>query len=760
MRKKVRDTYRVIGKELSNDQVYGKVTGAIKYCSDMQSVGMLHMKLKGSTVAHGKITAIHTEEAEKMEGVKAVFTYQNTPDTCYDRGRVERWEKAPYQERLFDQHIRFMGERVAAVVAVSEKIAKAACEKILVEYEEYPPLISVEEAEKGIPFHKDGNVYHVSDADRGDYKNARADYTFRNETHIGRMAHLQMETQAGRAVYDKSSKRLTVWSGCQTVFGVRSTLAEFLGMHYSKIRVIKPPMGGSFGGKQETLIDPLIAYAAVTLGADVRLVYTREEQFVNTIMKQSLDGVVESKVNADGTIQGLSVACTLDAGGYLTVSQGYADTIGSKIGNVYNSRNIHFEGKAVCTNTPINGSFRSWGSGEATLLLENHWNMVARKLNMDPIDFRLKNVLHPYDIDVMHHVSVEQVHFEECLNMGRDAFRWDERKESCRRKNQNQERYRYGVGVAIGSHTSSFYPYRVDIATSLVRLQEDGSLIVNVGIHDHGCGSVMAMKKIAAEVMELDIDAVEVNEADTLINMYDYGCYASRTVYSLGAAVKDSCEHLLEKAADVAAAILRCSQSFLCYENGEFYMEMEPEKRVTLAEAVEYSIHVIGKELYHVSTLNAQANPGVSGAHFTQVKVDTYTGHVEVEAALSIHDIGKAINPDLCRGQVGSGIQQGMGMALCEDIKIHPTTGQTLITNFKNYEVANICDVPDYQVIFIEEGEKTGPFGAKSIGEVVIVPVAPAIVSAVNEALGTELTHLPLTPPAILEALEEKDNEN
>ncbi len=753
MKKKMRDTYRVIGKDMSNDQAYGKVTGSIKYCGDMQSVGMLYMKLKGSTIAHGKITAIYTEEAEKMEGVKAVFTYQNTPDTRYDRGRVERWEKAPYQEKLFDQHIRFRGERVAAVVAVSEEIAEKACEKILVEYEEYLPLISVEDAQKGLPLHEGGNIYPVPDADRGDYRNAKGDYTFRNETHIGRMAHLQMETQAGRAVYDKSSKRLTVWSGCQTVFGVRSTLAEFLGMHYSKIRVIKPPIGGSFGGKQETLIDPLIAYAAVTLEADVRLVYTREEQFVNTIMKQSLDGVVESKVNADGEIQGLSVSCTLDAGGYLTVSQGYADTIGTKLGMIYNSHNIHYDAKAVCTNTPVNGSFRSWGSGEAALMLENHWNMVARKLNMDPIDFRMKNILHPYEIDVMHNVSVEQVHFEECLIMGREAFHWDARKEACKKKNQSQKRYRYGVGMALASHTSSFYPYRVDIATSMARLQEDGSLVVHVGIHDHGCGTVMAMKKIAAEVMELSIDAVEVNEADTLVNMYDFGCYASRSVYALGAAVKDSCEHLLEKAAHVAAAVLKCSQSFLCYEDGVFYMEMDPQRKVTLEEAVEHSIRVIGKELYHVSTLNAQANPGVSGAHFTQVKVDTYTGQVEIEAALSIHDIGKAINPDLCRGQVGSGIQQGIGIALCEDIKIHPTTGQTLITNFKNYEVANAYEMPDYQVIFIEEGEKTGPFGAKSIGEVVVVPVAPAIVSAVNEALGTELTHLPLTPPVILEAL-------
>ena len=708
------EKYKVIGKELSNDQAYGKVTGRVRYCSDMQSLGMLHMRLKAGTVAHGIIRRVDAEKALALPGVAAVYSCENTPDICYDR--------------------------------------------VTVEYEELPAAISVEEAAalEALPLHGDGNVYEVPSFEYGDFETARGEFFHESRSHIGRMTHLAMETQSCRAAYDASSDKLTIWSGCQSVFGVRSTVAQYLGMPYARVRVIKAPMGGSFGVRQETLLEPLTAYAARMLEADVKLVYTREEQIVNTMMKHSLDGTVKSRIRKDGTIEGLSMSCTLDAGAYLTVSRGYASTIGEKIAKVYRMPNIHFDARVVCTNTPINGSFRSWGSCEEALLLENHWNMVCREMGMDPVEFRLKNILYPYETEVVHKIPVGNVHFQECLLKGREVFCWEERKEACKKRNREQRRYRYGIGMALASHTSSFYPYRVDVASAAARIQEDGSLIIHVGIHDHGCGTVMAMKKIASEIMEIGLEKIELNEADTQNSLYDYGCYASRTVYSLGQSVKQCCEHILEMARETAAAALGCSKSFLRYRAGEFFKEMEETVRISLPEVIRYSIQTMGQDIYYANTTNAGENPGVAAAHFTEVQVDTYTGMTKIMHCLSVHDIGKAINPDLCRGQIGSGIQQGMGMALCEEIKIHPVTGQTLITNFKNYEVANACDLPDYQTLLIEEPENSGPFGAKSIGEVVVVPVAPAIVAAVNDALGTNLTRLPLTPAVILEALEGK----
>ena len=753
--------YAIIGKATANDRAYGKVTGKLKYCGDFQSIGMVHIGIKHSQIAHGKIRSINIDKAKELPGVRKIYTWENTPEDLYDRGRVEAWESVPNQERLFQRHIRFWGERVAAVAADSEETARKACDLIEVEYEELPAVISMEAAAKedAVKLHKTGNVYQVPVFDYGDYQKAEGDYLHKSRSHIGRMTHLNMETQCCRALYDPSEEKLTIWSGCQTVFGVRSTVAQFLQMDYSKVRVIKAPMGGSFGVRQETLLEPLTAYVARDLQADVLLVYTREEQMINTMMKHNLDGVVESKISKDGKIKGLSLSCCLDAGAYLTVSQGYASTIGEKIAKVYNLPNIHFEGKVICTNTPINGSFRSWGSCEEVLLLENHWNMVCRDLGIDPVEFRLKNILYPYEMEVVHKIPVGNVHFQECLLKGSEKFRWKEKKKLCEERNHSQTRYRYGVGVALASHTSSFYPYRVDIASGAARLQEDGSLILHAGIHDHGCGTVTAMKKIAAEVMEMDISRIQLSEADTQNSLYDYGCYASRTVYSMGMAVKECCEGLLALAKDRAASALGCCSEFLRYKQGEFYKEIQPEQRISLKEVIRYSIQTLGKDIYYAATTNAGANPGVAAAHFTEVEVDTFTGKVKILSCLSAHDIGKAINPDLCRGQVGSGIQQGIGMALREEVKIDPKTGKTLIPNLKDYGNVNSWDMPDYQVLFIEEPEETGPFGAKSIGEVVLVPVAPAVVGAVNHALETNLTDLPLTPAKILDALEVKKNE-
>lgn len=751
-----RRSYRYIGKSLSNDGAYGKVTGATTYCSDMDSVGMIHLKCKPSEITHGMIRSIDTAQAWKVPGVLGIYTCENTTDKYFDRGRVSAVEAAgsPNQERLFDRRVRFFGERVAAVAAETVEAAEKACRLIKVEYQELPAVLTPEEAmaEDAPRLHETGNVYETA-ADYGDYDSAKGEYTFRTLAHIGRMTHLSMETQTARAWYDKAEGKLTLWTGTQTVFGVRSTVADFLEMPYSKVRVVKQVMGGSFGCKQEMVIEPLVAYVAKDLRADVKLVFTREEQIINAMLKHSLDEQVESKVDKDGKIHGIFLDIVMESGAYQTISPSYLRTIGGKLGKVYNMENIKFTGRSVCTNTPVNGSFRSWGSAEATMAVESHWNYVAKQLKMDPVEFRLKNHLPPYAREVMHGANIGYARFEECLRRGSQQFGWEERKAACAGKNKTDSRYRFGVGMALCSHTSSFYPYQTEVASAAARIQDDGSLVVHVPIHDHGCGTVMAMKKIAAEVFETDLEKIELKEADTQNMPYDYGCYASRTIYTLGRAVKTCCEELLEKAAAVAARILDCAENTVLYQDGEFHSEPKPEKTVSLKTVWEYSVHHIGRDLYHACTTNAWANPGTAGAHFAQVRVDTFTGKVEVEHCLSVHDVGKAINPDMCMGQIGSGIQQGMGMALCEEIKIDPKTGRTLITNFKNYEVANAYDMPDYDVLLIEEPEDSGPYGAKGIGEIVIAPVAPALTAAVNDALGTDLMKLPLTPPVILEAV-------
>ena len=732
---------RYVGRVLSDEQTEAKTCGAVQYTSDLYAPGMLFLVCKGSEIAHGRILSIDLSEAEKVPGVRKIYTFLNTPDKLYDRGRVSQSEDVPNQERLFARHIRYYGERVAAVAASTQEAALKACRLIRVEYEALPAVFTIEEAllEDAFPIHEEGNKKELSHFSLGKLKEEKNDRVFGTRMRCGRITHLSMETTAVRARYEKGTKKLSIFTGGQTVFGIRSTVADFLEMPYSKVRVVKMPMGGSFGCKQETILEVLAAYAAKDLNADVRWVLSREEQIVSSMQKHSYVAEIESRFTERGILDGLLLDLTLDAGAYVTVSGTYVRAIGAKLGKTYRINQIEYRGRYVCTNTPICGSFRSWGTVELCTALEMHMNHVARELSLDPVELRLRNVHESGDIDPVTRISVENVRFKDALIKGRDQFAWEEEKRLCEQKNEEKGRYRYGVGMAVCSHTSSFYIKQVDVATASMRLQDDGSLIINVPVHDHGCGTVLALKKIAAEVLQLPPERIELPEADSEKNGYDYGCYASRSVYSLGNAVKSCAEGLLALLKETASCKLDCVLSAVRYKKGVFFAENRPRKTLSLHELWCYSLEKRGRDLAFTCTVNASANPGTAAAHFVRVRVDTFTGHVKVEKYLAVHDVGRAVNPDFCRGQIGSGIQQGIGIALTEELKVDPATGRSLITNFKNYQVANAADLPEYETLLLEEGEPSGPFGAKGIGEVVVGPAPAALSEAVSFALGMEI---------------------
>lgn len=748
---------RYVGRTVPAESAWAKVSGRAKYCSDLATVGMLHMKLLDSTIAHGYITDIDTTGA-MLPGVRAIYTYKNTPDRYYDRGRVQGVEKVPYQEKLFDRHIRFWGDRIAAVVAETPQIAEQALRKILVSYQQLPAAISVEQAvaPDAPVIQESGNVQTVHGQNVGDYDRVKDAIVTQTTAHLDRMTHATMENQATLVQYRAEDDSLLIHSACQTVFGIRSTVADFLQKPYSKVHVVKALMGGSFGCRQETLLEPLAAFAAQQLHADVRLMYSREEQIVNTMMKHDMDFQVESKISKNGFIRGVRVHIDMNSGAYQTISPSYLQTIGDKLGKCYRIENIRFTGRAVCTNSPVNGSFRSWGTSEAAVALETNFNIFCARMHMDPVDFRLQNVHRPFDRDPVKKITVGNANFPKCLEIGRERFSWDKRKVDCHLK--SGRRYRYGVGVALSSHTSSFYPALSDGTGVIVRLQEDGTVIVNTCIHDHGAGTVLAMQKIAAEIFEIDLKRIHVEEADSQMNLYDYGCYGSRSVYVIGNAVKQACETVLHKACKFAASYLHCPERWVRYQKGSFYQETDSDQCVHLSELSYYAINTFGDDIFAAKTYHSDGNPGVPAVHFVEVCVDTFSGFVTIEKYVAVHDVGRAINPDLCIAQIGSGIQQGIGVALTELIKVDPKSGQTLVTNFKNYDIATIADMPSYDALLVEDHEEGGPFGAKSIGEVVIAPVAPAIIAAVNDALDTELTHMPLTPSKILDALDKKND--
>lgn len=745
--------YTYIGKDLPVNDAKAKASGLLTYAADIHLPRMLHMQLLLSPVAHGIVRALDISKAAALPGVAAVLTFENTPSVQYNRGRVRATEEAPDQETLFTRHVRFVGDRIAAVVAESPEIARQAVSLIRADIHPLPPLLTPEQTlqESEPSIHSADSVVRLPVVGYGDYSCAKGE-EFHHHTSSQRISHVAMENHCAVASYNPATDRMTVWTATQSVFGARSAISTILDMPMSHIRVIKTPMGGSFGSKQEMVLEPLAACAAKMTGRPVKLHFSRKEVMLCTMLKHPLESDIHVKFSPQRTITGLQLFCQLDAGAYQTVSPDYAGSISKKLSWVYNIPNVEYYATTVCTNTPTSGSYRGWGGPEAALIMENMMNAAARHFHMDPIELRLRNILPPYAISRINDFSLGSLPLEDTLIQGRSRFGWEERK--ARLASQDRSgRYIRGIGMALATHTSGYFPRKGDWGTVVVKMEEDGSVHVNCNVHDHGCGEVMVFRSIVAEVLSISPELVDLPEGDTAYNALDNGCYTSRSIYVLGRAILDASKLLLEQLRRNAAELLNCSAEKLSHQNGCFFVSEDPQRWCTYSQ-VAYYVADKGTEALFVSHTHVPvSNPGPAAAHFAEVEVDTYTGLCCVVDYLAVHDVGKALNPALCRGQVGSALQQGMGLVFCEHLKLDPKTGRALNADLQRYHVARACDIPNIDILFLEKPDENGPFGAKSIGEACYVPVAPALIAAVNDALHTELSVLPLDPPRILAAI-------
>ncbi len=751
--------YQYIGKDIPVNDSRAKACGQLLYAADLHLSGMLYMKLFLSPVAHGIVRSLDVSKALALPGVVTVLSYENTPDVTYNRGRVRATEEAPDQETLFSRHVRFVGDRIAAVVAETPELAQKAVSLIQADIQPLLPLLTPDQAlaQDARSIHEKDGVVRLPQIGYGDYASAQGE-EFSHHTSSQRVSHIAMEPHCTVADYKPASDRMTVWTATQSVFGARSAIASILGMPMSHIRVIKTPMGGSFGCKQEMVLEPLAACAAKMTGRPVMLRFSRSEVMLCTMLKHPLDSHIKVKFSPQRTITGLQLSCRLDAGAYQTVSPDYADAISKKLSWVYNIPNVEYHAVSVCTNTPVSGSYRGWGGPECALIMENMMNAAARRFVMDPIELRLRNILPPYATSRINNFSLGNLPLEDALLLGRDRFGWEARKERLARQDRSG-RYLRGIGMALATHTSGYFPRRGDWGTVVVKMEEDGSVHVNCNVHDHGCGEVIVFRSIVAEVLSISPDLVDLPEGDTAYNALDNGCYTSRSIYVLGRAILDASNLLLEQLKRNGSQLLGCRPEDLSHRDGALFVTKQPQRRCTYSQ-IAYYVADKGTEALFVSHTHVPiSNPGPAAAHFAEVEVDTYTGLCRLVDYLAVHDVGKALNPALCRGQVGSALQQGLGLVFCEELKLDPKTGRAMNADMQHYHVARACDFSKIDTLFIEKPDEEGPFGAKSVGEACYVPVAPALIAAVNNALELELSDLPLDPPRILAALARKERE-
>ena len=746
-------SYTLVGKSFPISDSLGKATGRIKYAGDMDFPNLLYIEMIFSPHPHAYVKTVDAKEALSIPGVVKVYHCFNTSSKMFNRFRTVYGQPVYEQERVFNEHVRFVGDRVAAVVATSPEIAKKASKFVKIQYEKLPFSLNIRETLDGAisDIFPDGSIYEVPEVNIGNVTSLKNTDTIQVKTHteLSRICHITMETHCCVASYDQDTGLLTIKSPNQSVFSVRTVVGDLLDLPYNKVRVIKTTMGGSFGCKQEWMTEPVAAYIAKDLGKSVKLVYNRAAEQISTVCRCPLSGNITGYYTKDGTLKGVDADASLDAGAYVGNTYDYALAMGYKFTRNYRVPNLKFSSRAVITNTPVSGAYRGWSSPEATMILEHNLNMAAKKLGIDPIELRLKNVYQEGDIDNRINVPVENTQIKRALKEGRQLFDWEQKKKSHL---FYKGRYLRGLGVACGGHVSGYYPRKQDFGTVDLAVNEDGTLQINASLHDHGCGSVTAFKMMAAEELGVDMSTIALSEADTAVTPFDMGCFSSRTVYVLGRTLVEACKKLKNTALLYASMIYDIPLAELTYRQGCIINNKQPI--ASIKDIGRDSIFKLQKQLRASADYINTTNPGVHGVHFAEVEVDTYTGFVKVLDYLAVHDIGQAINTGMCKGQIQGAVMMGIGAALQEKL-VMTQNGQPK-SSLKDYHVMTSCDLPPIRVHLIEEHSKEGPYGAKSIGEVAYVPVSAAIVGAVNDALDAELCSIPLDPEAIVKYIRSK----
>lgn len=732
-----------------------KATGELAFGSDLRLPGMVFARLLLSPHAHAVVERVDGSAAMAVPGVLGVFSHGDAPRTPYCRARLTPGEPGCIEdEMLFAATARFVGDRVAAVVARTEQLASEALRLISVDYTVLPPVLTPEAAlaDRAVAIHAGGNVVSEYDRELGEPVGERPDaITTTTTTMTQKVHHAALETHVCMADYDRAGK-LTVWTPTQGVYGVRALVGDVLGLDYSSVRVVKVPTGGSFGGKQEFILEPVAAFLAMRLRRPVRLALDREECIIATTTRPATASSMRTVVDRDGALRDVEIDTVLDAGAYAGSSPGYALLMAHKLTRLYRVPHYRHRGRVAYTTSPVAGGCRGWGAPEAVTCIELHLDQVAKRLGMDPTDLRMRNLVDPGDVDPALGMSLGDARVRECLQVGADAFGWRDRFKSPVRTG----RIRRGVGVACGGHYNGLLGETpAESSTMTLKMNEDGSLDLNASLHENGCGSVTAMAVIVAEELGVVPERVSVGEADSDVTPYDVGCYASRVTYVCGAAALAVAAKLKERLLEAAATLLDAHATTLEVAGGRIRVAARPERGLSYAEIVQETRRQRGEDLIVTNTYHNRTNPGSYCVQFADVEVDVLTGLARVTNVLAVADVGRALNRGMVEAQYRGAVQMGVGYALCEDVVLDDL-GRPRPGGFKDYRIVNTPDMPTVDVVLVEHEGDDGPYGAKSVGEVATVPTAAAVVNALNHALDTSISSLPVTPERVMAALSER----
>jgi xanthine dehydrogenase molybdenum-binding subunit len=747
----------VVGKPVTRVDTLGKVTGGARYAGDLILPGMLHAKIKRSTVAHARIKRIDSAKALALPGVKAALTQENVPRVLHYGSPHPRSASVTKDQYILDHKVRYWGEGVAAVAAISEEVAEEALDLIEVDYEVLSPAFTVEEALRpgAALIHETGLggnlVMEPVVVSRGDTRGgfADADLIIEGEFELGRPTPAYMEPNACVCQWDGTGK-LTVWMSTQTPFMVRGILAEVLGLPLHNVRVLVDHMGGGFGAKQDLFQNEfLCVLLAKETKRPVRMELTREETFLSGRSRHPGHVWLKQGFKKDGTITARQARVTFNSGAYGSHGSGVTNVGTAALTSLYRCENVHLEGRCVYTNTPIAGAFRGYGVVQTYYALDIQLDEAAERLGLDPGELKLRNAVREGDIAPSGHPLAGHG-LEDCIRRGMKETKWLEQR---RRPREGSGAIRYGWGMGCEMHGSSAYPGIKEQANAIVKMNEDGTVTLLTGTTGLGTGAHTALAQIVAEELGMPFESVAVVHGDTDVVPWDIGAFASHTTFMAGKAAQMAATELKKQLLECAGDRLEAAAGDLEIVDGIISVKGVPNYRLSVREAIAPRRGVPAAHLVATATY-APTKAYSFAAHFVKVRVDTQTGQIEVVKVVPVHEIGRIIHPIAAAGQIEGGIQQGTGHALTEDYVIDLKDGRSLNPSFVDYKMPLAMDMPPIETIILETAPSAGgPFGAKGVGEDPIIAIGPAIANAVYDAIGVRFHHYPITPEQVAEAL-------
>jgi xanthine dehydrogenase molybdenum-binding subunit len=729
--------FSVVGKRTPRIDAYERVTGQAQYTGDLQLPGMLYARVLRSPHPHAKIISIDTSKAEKLPGVKAVIHHGNAQIPWSSGGHTHR-------RFIFNNPVRFVGDPVAAVAAADRHIAEEALGLIEIKYEKLPHVLDPNEAlkpdapkiapEGNLSVGK-GNFSAPIEESWGDLDNGfkAADRIFEDTYITKHVNNAQLEPRVSVAKWEAG--KLTVFASTQGVSNARTDIAKDFGLPLSKVRVVSKYMGGGFGNKNQAQdYDYMTAMLAKVTGQPVKLEFTREDDYIGMHGRWSSEQHYKIGVKQDGTITAVQLDAVTNIGAYRKQSGNLSGT------DFYNIPNFKKVIKPVHTNTVVGANYRAPAYPQSVFGFASFLDQIAFELGINPLEMFEKNRIQKYKSKT----PFTSNYLDECIAEGAKRIGWSEK---WHKPGAMSDSKKHGIGMALGG-----YPFRPGLGAATIRVNPDGTAHLLVGVTDIGTGAKSTMAIIAAEALGIPLSQIQVTNGDTDVTPYSVGESGSRTTPFTGPAVIAAAEDVRKQIFAIAAGRLKVKPEELDLRDGQVFVKSDPTQRIPLGRAVAQSGDLIGRATTNISFKDVEGKS--FAAHFAEVEVDTWTGHVKITRYVAAHDSGTIINRLPAESQIKGGVVQGIGMAFSEELLTDTLTAIPINPNYRDAKVPTHLETPEVEVIFIEHPDPYGPFGGKVVGEPPITPAVATIANAIFNATGKRFKELPITPDKIVRAIQ------